>query len=201
MIPHTDGRGSRRHYSLGSIEMGGKNVAKRKLADNVELTRAVFGTDVFMGLGKSAQGHGKSSKPARGSSSSSQSSSSLLDFQIDRTGSSGQQGDAEKKKKDIPPSMDAVWHDDDDDKVEIDLNQTDRLKKLKKAEKNIISGTELSQTLNERWMNDFYLCLSLFIAHRITSCHLRSSQHDDKFHTIFSKQTSAYELLIYRQIT
>lgn len=45
------------------------------------------------------------------------------------------------------------WVDEDDDKIDVDLNKTDRLKKLKKdinSKHATITGTELSNLLNER---------------------------------------------------
>ena len=139
----------------------GEKAAKRKSLEDEELTRVVFGEDVFKGLGQSTDG--KRSKQSTSSGSSSSSSSSSIDFHVDRTGDNRQSRDelgwsiggetksiqALRKGQDSTNST-AVWHDDDDDKVEINLNLTDRLKKLKKKDSNVISGTELSQTLKER---------------------------------------------------
>ncbi len=44
-----------------------------------------------------------------------------------------------------------VWLDDDDNEVVINLNKSDRLKKLKKADdKSIVTGNEFSALLKER---------------------------------------------------
>ena len=131
----------------------GQKAAKRKLLENEELTRAVFGDDLFKGLGQSTK-----KKSSKQSSVSSSSSSSSIDFHVDREGNydycSGQDKEMSdglieededsvqvpRKEKSSTHST-AVWHDDDDDDVEIDLNLTDRLKKLKKRDNNVISGT------------------------------------------------------------
>jgi hypothetical protein len=47
----------------------------------------------------------------------------------------------------------AVWEDEDDELLEVNLDDTDRLKKLKtktKKGKSIVSGTEFSSLLKER---------------------------------------------------
>lgn len=47
-----------------------------------------------------------------------------------------------------------VWHDEDDDELEIDLTDTNRLKKLKLSkfaeDKDVVTGAELSKLLQER---------------------------------------------------
>lgn len=46
----------------------------------------------------------------------------------------------------------AAWEDEDDDNLQVNLDETDRLKKLKKmASSNIVSGKELSSLLRERF--------------------------------------------------
>lgn len=47
--------------------------------------------------------------------------------------------------------MSAAWHDEDDDDVVVDLSKVDRLKKLRKDETNVVSGTEFTNLLKERW--------------------------------------------------
>ncbi len=44
----------------------------------------------------------------------------------------------------------SAWHDEDDDEIEINLDDTDRLKKLKKNNENIVSGKEFGDALKER---------------------------------------------------
>ena len=47
----------------------------------------------------------------------------------------------------------AVWEDEDDDLLEVNLNDTDRLKKLKtktKSGQDVVSGSEFSSLLKER---------------------------------------------------
>lgn len=53
----------------------------------------------------------------------------------------------DKKPTKVPTT---VWHDEDDDEIEINLNDTDRLKKLKKNNENIVSGTVFGDALKER---------------------------------------------------
>ena len=157
----TNKRSERRCNRTG-ITMGKEQkVSKRRLLENEELTHEVFGGDVFKKPAKVKElsNESISNRGSRYSSSA--------DFQIDRTGdysyhsgeitegltgsTGGDDGDRQIPKNGSDSTYSsAAWHDDDDDRVEIDLNSTDRLKKLKKSVNDVISGTELSQTLKER---------------------------------------------------
>ena len=58
------------------------------------------------------------------------------------------------------PSNEAVWVDDEEDNIEIDLNATARLKKLKNnvSGNNKVKGSQFSKLLKER-----YACYILFM--------------------------------------
>ena len=50
-------------------------------------------------------------------------------------------------------SSDKVWHDEEDDEIEIDLTATSRLKKLRKSESqqdSVMKGDVFSNVLQER---------------------------------------------------
>jgi hypothetical protein len=49
-------------------------------------------------------------------------------------------------------STDSVWHDDEDEDIEIDLTKTNRLKKLRKSDQDptVVSGEVLTNVLQER---------------------------------------------------
>jgi hypothetical protein len=51
-------------------------------------------------------------------------------------------------------SADSVWHDDEDENIEIDLTKTNRLKKLRKSDQDptVVSGEVLTNVLQERWV-------------------------------------------------
>jgi hypothetical protein len=57
----------------------------------------------------------------------------------------------------ISEEAQAVWHDDDDEKVMVDLDHTARLKRLKYSKKNVgkskVTGVQLSELLKERSVN------------------------------------------------
>lgn len=78
-------------------------------------------------------------------------------FEIDRTGeeSDGNNLEAESSKHStiVPTEAQAAWVDDDDTKVEANLLQTSRLRKLRKerAEDGILTGSELETRLRERF--------------------------------------------------
>ena len=71
---------------------------------------------------------------------------SLVEFAIDRAADVGKSA-----KKVVEEEAKAAWHDDDDDEVEIDLNSKDRLKKLNTSNNNIVSATQLTSMLQERF--------------------------------------------------
>lgn len=52
-----------------------------------------------------------------------------------------------------PASSDAAWHDEDDDELLINLDTTNRLKKLKTAshKSSVVSGQQLSELLQKRY--------------------------------------------------
>jgi U3 small nucleolar RNA-associated protein 18 len=64
-----------------------------------------------------------------------------VEYSIDRAGTTV---DAKSVSK-------HAWHDDDDDDIEVDLDQTNRLKKLNKTDENIVSGTTLTALFQERF--------------------------------------------------
>lgn len=51
-------------------------------------------------------------------------------------------------------STDSVWHDDEDEDIEIDLSKTSRLKKLRKSDLDptVVSGEVLTNVLQERFV-------------------------------------------------
>ena len=51
-----------------------------------------------------------------------------------------------------PTSSDKVWHDDEDEDLEVDLTQTNRLKKLRKSEEEatVVTSDKFSNALKER---------------------------------------------------
>lgn len=59
----------------------------------------------------------------------------------------------------VPPSSSAVWHDDDDDAVMVDIdNSASRLKKLRKTDgSHKISASDLSNRLRDRYMTLPYI--------------------------------------------
>lgn len=65
------------------------------------------------------------------------------------------------KKKEIKEIKDSVWNDDEED-INFNLNQNDRLKKLKKLNKNIISSTNFENLLKERFISFLFFFLSFF---------------------------------------
>eukprot|EP01036_Dinobryon_divergens_P023637 gene23637-32007_t len=59
---------------------------------------------------------------------------------------------AKEKEKQISLKVDgAVWFDDEEANLEIDLNTVSRLKKLKKGDSAVVSGLEFSESLKERF--------------------------------------------------
>lgn len=62
---------------------------------------------------------------------------------------------------DINNTVPAVWKDDEDDNIEINLNNTNRLKKLKRfsnnGSKSVVSGAELSELLQQRFEHKLVL--------------------------------------------
>ncbi len=54
-----------------------------------------------------------------------------------------------KRKEEVAPA--AVWHDDDDEDININLEDTNRLKKLKKDDQAIITGHQYTDLLQERF--------------------------------------------------
>jgi hypothetical protein len=60
-----------------------------------------------------------------------------------------------------------AWEDEDDALLEIDLDDTDRLKKLKtqtKKGKSVVSGTEFSSLLKERYEYTYtYIYIYIYI--------------------------------------
>ena len=59
--------------------------------------------------------------------------------------------DNDSRAKKAPAALKSAWRDDDDDGFEVDLNATDRTKKLKKdPSRSKVNATEYAQLLNER---------------------------------------------------
>ena len=85
-----------------------------------------------------------------------------IDILLDRSGGGshklGKESASGKKRHKKRDTQKAAWHDEDDDNVMVDLNSKDRLKKLRKLDKNgkllkntMVTGTEFRELLKKKF--------------------------------------------------
>ena len=153
---------SEKSASRGRPKLGvetGRGAPPQKAADNedAELEDFLFGKDILSdrkGTKTTRRGHDSDS----GSDSD---SADEVTFTIDNGAARSEEADAAEgsdlEDDTTGAHMKVAWVDDDDDKIEIDLSATNRLKKLRTVDQidlhdtAVISGTAASELLKERF--------------------------------------------------